>query len=27
VYWRGSHWKQLRHAIDAARAEADGRAI
>lgn len=27
VYWRGSHWKRLRHAIDAACAEADGRAI
>jgi uncharacterized protein with PIN domain len=27
VYWRGSHWTRLRHAIDAACAEADGRAI
>jgi uncharacterized protein with PIN domain/sulfur carrier protein ThiS len=26
VYWRGSHWKRLRHAIDAACAEANGRA-
>jgi uncharacterized protein with PIN domain len=26
VYWRGSHWKRLRRAIDAARAEADNRA-
>ena len=24
VYWRGSHWRRLRHAIEAARAEADG---
>jgi uncharacterized protein len=27
VYWRGSHWRRLRHAIDAARAEVEGRAI
>lgn len=27
VYWKGSHWKRLKHAIDAARAEAEGGAI
>jgi uncharacterized protein with PIN domain len=27
VYWKGSHWMRLKHAIDAARAEAEGGAI
>jgi hypothetical protein len=27
VYWKGSHWTRLKHAIDAARAEAEGGAI
>lgn len=27
VYWKGSHWARLKHAIDAARAEAEGGAI
>jgi uncharacterized protein with PIN domain len=26
VYWRGSHWTRLQHAIETARAEAEGRA-
>jgi uncharacterized protein with PIN domain/sulfur carrier protein ThiS len=27
IYWKGSHWKRLKHAIDAARDEAERRAI
>jgi uncharacterized protein with PIN domain len=27
VYWKGSHWKRLKHGLDAARAEAEGGAI
>jgi uncharacterized protein with PIN domain len=27
VYWKGSHWMRLKHAIEAARAEAEGDAI
>lgn len=27
IYWKGSHWKRLTHAIDAAREEAERRAI
>jgi uncharacterized protein with PIN domain/sulfur carrier protein ThiS len=27
VYWKGSHWKRLKHALDAAREEADRPAI
>ncbi|MBI2833313.1 MAG: Mut7-C ubiquitin/RNAse domain-containing protein [Acidobacteria bacterium] len=27
VYWKGSHWKRLKHAIDAAQEEAERRAI
>ena len=27
IYWQGSHWKRLKHAIDAAREEAGRRAI
>lgn len=27
IYWKGSHWKRLKHAVDVAREEADGRAI
>ena len=27
VYWKGSHWQRLKHAIDAACAEAEGGAI
>jgi uncharacterized protein with PIN domain len=26
IYWRGSHWKRLKHAVDAAREEAERRA-